>query len=99
MIERWSAALRSIRPRHGALELGSEPLEIHHRGEPFEIEHDPRPEGVEPGDCVSTEGVPGFKVVVTRHFYQGGEQVRTEDFRTKYDPENLFRMNNNIKPM
>jgi len=27
-------------------------------------------------------------VVVTRHFYQGGEQVRTEDFRTKYDPEN-----------
>jgi hypothetical protein len=37
VIERWSAALRSIRPRHGALELGPEPLEIHHRGEPFEI--------------------------------------------------------------
>jgi vancomycin resistance protein YoaR len=55
---------------------------------PFEVVHDPRPEGVEPGSCVATEGVPGFKVVVTRHFYQGGTQVRTERFRTEYDPEN-----------
>ena len=57
---------------------------------PFEVVHDPRPEGVEPGSCVATEGVPGFRVVVTRHFYEpgpGGEQVRTERFRTKYDPE------------
>jgi vancomycin resistance protein YoaR len=57
---------------------------------PFEVVHDPRPEGVEPGSCVATEGVPGFKVVVTRHFYvpgPGGEQVRTERFGTKYDPE------------
>jgi vancomycin resistance protein YoaR len=58
---------------------------------PFEVVQDPRPEGVEPGSCVATEGVPGFKVVVTRHFYEpgpGGAEVRTEDFRTKYDPEN-----------
>ena len=57
---------------------------------PFEVVHDPRPEGVEPGSCVATEGVPGFRVVVTRHFYDlraGGEEVRSERFRTKYDPE------------
>jgi vancomycin resistance protein YoaR len=58
---------------------------------PFEVEYDPRPEGVEPGSCVATEGVPGFKVVVTRHFYEpgaGGQEVRTERFRTRYNPEN-----------
>ncbi len=57
---------------------------------PFEVVHDPRPEGVDPGSCVATEGVPGFRVVVTRHFYElgaGGEEVRSERFRTKYDPE------------
>ena len=54
----------------------------------YETIYDPRPEGVEAGDCVATEGVPGFKVVVTRLFYRGGEQVRSEPFRTKYDPEN-----------
>ena len=57
---------------------------------PFDVVHDPRPEGVDPGSCVATEGVPGFRVVVTRHFYElgaGGEDVRSERFRTKYDPE------------
>ena len=57
---------------------------------PFETVYDPRPEGVEQGNCVASEGVPGFKVVVTRHFYPpgpGGQQVKTERFRTKYNPE------------
>ena len=57
---------------------------------PFETVYDPRPEGVEQGSCVASEGVPGFKVVVTRHFYTpgpGGQQVKTERFRTKYNPE------------
>jgi vancomycin resistance protein YoaR len=58
---------------------------------PFKVVHDPRPEGVDPGDCVATEGVPGFRVVVTRQFFQGGTQVRSEKFRTKYAPENEVR--------
>jgi hypothetical protein len=40
---------------------------------------------------VATEGVPGFRVVVTREFYQGGSQVRTDELRTKYAPENEVR--------
>ena len=55
---------------------------------PFRVEYDPRPPGVEQGDCVATEGVPGFRVVVTRLFYVGGHQVRSEEFRTTYAPEN-----------
>jgi vancomycin resistance protein YoaR len=58
---------------------------------PFTVEYDPRPEGTDQGDCVSTEGVPGFRVVVTRQFYENGQQVRSEEFRTKYDPENEVR--------
>ena len=55
---------------------------------PFRVEYDPRPPGVEQGDCVATEGVPGFRVVVMRLFYVGGQQVRSEEFRTTYAPEN-----------
>lgn len=55
---------------------------------PYRTEYDPRPPGVEQGNCVATDGVPGFRVVVTRIFYEGGRQVRTEEFRTKYNPEN-----------
>lgn len=58
---------------------------------PYRVEYDPRPEGTEQGACVATEGVPGFRVVVTRHFYESGEQVRTESFRTKYEPEHEIR--------
>jgi hypothetical protein len=58
---------------------------------PYRVEYDPRPEGVDQGDCVATEGVPGFRVVVTRLFYENGQQVRSEEFRTKYDPENEVR--------
>jgi vancomycin resistance protein YoaR len=58
---------------------------------PFTVEYDPRPEGTEQGDCVSTEGVPGFRVVVSRLFYEGGKQVRSEEFRTRYNPENEVR--------
>ena len=58
---------------------------------PFQVVQDPRPEGVDPGDCVATEGVPGFRVVVTRQFFQGGSQVRTERLRTRYAPENEVR--------
>ena len=40
---------------------------------------------------MATEGVPGFRVVVTRLFYDGDARVRSEDFRTKYEPENEVR--------
>ena len=58
---------------------------------PFQVVDDPRPEGTDQGGCVATEGVPGFKVVVNRLFFQGGTQVRTEEFRTAYAPENEVR--------
>ena len=57
---------------------------------PFEVVYDPRPPGVEPGTCVATEGVPGFRVRVIRELYEpgrGGALVDSELFRTKYDPE------------
>jgi vancomycin resistance protein YoaR len=57
---------------------------------PFEVVYDPRPPGVEPGTCVATEGVPGFRVRVTRQLYElgrGGALVGSEVFRTEYDPE------------
>jgi hypothetical protein len=43
--------------------------------------------GTTPGSCVSQDGVVGFTVDVTRIFRQGGRQVRTERFRTVYQPE------------
>jgi len=55
---------------------------------PYAVEYDPRPAGTDPGDCVATEGVPGFRVVVTRLFFEGGRRVRSEEFRTSYNPEN-----------
>ena len=58
---------------------------------PFRVVEDPRPEGTEQGDCVESDGVPGFKVVVTRQFYRGDSLVRSEDFRTSYAPENEVR--------
>jgi vancomycin resistance protein YoaR len=58
---------------------------------PFKVVQDKRPAGIDPGDCVATEGVPGFRVVVTRLFLQGGTRVRSEKFRTKYAPENEVR--------
>jgi vancomycin resistance protein YoaR len=58
---------------------------------PFKVVDDQRPAGTEKGDCVATEGVPGFRVVVTRKFFQDGQQVRTDRLRTKYAPENEVR--------
>jgi vancomycin resistance protein YoaR len=58
---------------------------------PFKVVYDSRPPGTTPGTCVATEGVPGFRVVVTREFYRHGERVKTEEFRTKYAPENEVR--------
>ncbi|MEO7979834.1 MAG: VanW family protein [Sporichthyaceae bacterium] len=58
---------------------------------PFEVVADPRPPGTTPGTCVATSGVPGFRVVVTRIFYQHGERLKTEEFRTRYEPENEVR--------
>lgn len=58
---------------------------------PFRVVHDPRPQGTTPGTCVASEGVPGFRVVVTRLFHEGGRQVRSERFRTRYAPENEVR--------
>jgi len=58
---------------------------------PFKVVDDPRPAGTEKGDCVATEGVPGFRVVVTRNFFQGGSQVRSDKLRTRYAPENEVR--------
>jgi hypothetical protein len=37
VVERRPAALRSIRPRHGALQLGPKALEIDHVREPLEV--------------------------------------------------------------
>jgi vancomycin resistance protein YoaR len=54
---------------------------------PYQVVHDPRPRGTSQGDCVAQEGVSGFRVIVHRLFYQGGEQVRSEEFRTRYEPE------------
>jgi hypothetical protein len=58
---------------------------------PFTVVYDSRPPGTTPGTCVATEGVPGFRVVVTRIFYQHGQRLKTEEFRTKYAPENEVR--------
>ncbi len=58
---------------------------------PFRLIDDPRPPGTTQGSCVATSGVPGFRVVVTRLFYRGGEQVKSEQFRTKYEPEHEVR--------
>ncbi|MGH8968972.1 MAG: VanW family protein, partial [Actinomycetes bacterium] len=57
------------------------------RERPFETVHDRRQPGTRPGDCVPQEGVPGFQVNVTRLFFQGGRQVRDEQFHTAYQPE------------
>lgn len=54
---------------------------------PYRVVYDPRPAGTDQGDCVATDGVSGFRVIVNRLFYQGGEQVRSEEFRTRYEPE------------
>jgi hypothetical protein len=37
MVERWPAALRPVRPRHGSLQLGPEQLEVNHAIQPLEI--------------------------------------------------------------
>ena len=58
---------------------------------PFKVVEDPRPQGTEKGTVSPPRACPGFRVVVTRVFYQGGTQVRTEEFRTKYAPENEVR--------
>lgn len=55
---------------------------------PFRTIHDSRDEGTERGNCVATEGVPGFKVDVYRMFFQHGRQVDREKFHTVYNPEN-----------
>ena len=62
-----------------------------HDVKPFSVVYDPRPPGTTPGTCVATEGVPGFRVVVTRIFYQHGQRLKTEEFRTRYAPENEVR--------
>jgi vancomycin resistance protein YoaR len=58
---------------------------------PFKVVYDPRPPGTTPGTCVASSGVPGFRVVVTRVFYEHGQRVRSEEFRTRYAPENEVR--------
>jgi vancomycin resistance protein YoaR len=58
---------------------------------PFSVVYDPRPPGTTPGSCVASEGVPGFRVVVTRIFYQHGKRLKSEEFRTRYAPENEVR--------
>ena len=58
---------------------------------PFRVIDDTRAEGVNQGDCVASEGVPGFRVVVTRLFYEGSTRVKSEEFRTKYEPEHEVR--------
>jgi vancomycin resistance protein YoaR len=58
---------------------------------PFRVVYDPRPPGTTPGSCVASEGVPGFRVVVTRIFYQHGKRLKSEEFRTRYAPENEVR--------
>jgi vancomycin resistance protein YoaR len=54
---------------------------------PFKIQYDKRPAGTTPGSCVHQDGVEGFAIDVKRLFYQGGAQVRSESFHTRYDPE------------
>jgi hypothetical protein len=58
---------------------------------PYTVVYDPRPVGTSQGDCVAQQGVSGFRVVVTRIFYEGGQRVRSEEFRTRYNPENEVR--------
>jgi vancomycin resistance protein YoaR len=41
-------------------------------------------------DCQPGKGGPGFDIVVTRVFVQGGEVVRREPFRTRYLPQPTF---------
>jgi len=65
---------------------------------PFEVINDTRAEGVNQGDCVATEGVSGFRVVVTRLFYEGNTRVKSEEFRTKYEPEHEVRCGVNPDP-
>jgi vancomycin resistance protein YoaR len=55
---------------------------------PFKVIKDTRGAGTEQGDCVATDGVAGFRVVVHRLFYEGGQQVKSEEFKTRYQPEN-----------
>jgi vancomycin resistance protein YoaR len=55
---------------------------------PFRVIKDTRDAGTEKGDCVATDGVPGFRVIVHRLFYENGQQVKSEEFRTRYLPEN-----------
>lgn len=55
---------------------------------PFRVVYDERSPGTDQGDCVATGGVSGFRVVVNRLFYEGDTQVRSEEFRTRYEPEN-----------
>jgi vancomycin resistance protein YoaR len=55
---------------------------------PFKTVFDPRPAGTQPGTCVASEGVPGFKVDVFRVFLQNGKEVDREKFHTVYAPEN-----------
>ena len=54
---------------------------------PFRVVYDLRTPGVDRGDCVATQGVSGFRVIVNRLFYKGGQQIRSEEFRTRYEPE------------
>jgi vancomycin resistance protein YoaR len=54
---------------------------------PFKVEYDKRPGGTKSGSCVHQDGVEGFAIDVKRLFFQGGTQVRSESFHTRYDPE------------
>lgn len=65
---------------------------------PYTVIYDPRPVGTSRGDCVSQQGVPGFRVVVTRIFYDDGQKVRSEEFRTRYNPENEVRCGSSGPP-
>jgi vancomycin resistance protein YoaR len=65
---------------------------------PYTVVYDPRPAGTSAGDCVAQQGVPGFRVVVTRLFYDDGEQVRSEEFATRYNPENEVRCGSSGPP-
>ncbi|HEU4913671.1 MAG TPA: VanW family protein [Actinomycetes bacterium] len=66
--------------------------------QPYSVEYDSRPEGTSQGDCVAQQGVAGFRVVVTRLFYRGSEQVKSEEFRTQYAPENEVRCGSSGPP-
>ena len=54
---------------------------------PIPTQYDPRPAGVTPGSCVHQDGVPGFRVSVTRQLWIGATVVGTQTFTTRYDPE------------